>query len=62
MLRTIEERAKEQDVKILTARIRKSNAASVAAFKRAGYYAFVEQLVDGETWVACERRVVPFPK
>jgi hypothetical protein len=41
----------------LTARIRASNAASVAAFKRVGYYNFVERTVDGDRWLFCERRI-----
>jgi len=60
LLAGLEEHARERGVGILTARIRTDNAASVAAFKRAGYYAFVERAVDGEPWLFCERRIVPF--
>ncbi len=60
MLVALEERAKVDGAKVLTAKIRASNAASVAAFKRAGYYAFVERSENGDTWLVCERRIVPF--
>ncbi|CAN5925699.1 hypothetical protein BH11MYX4_BH11MYX4_36990 [soil metagenome] len=60
LLADVEKRAREQGVRILTARIRADNAPSVAAFKRAGYYAFLERTVDGDAWLFCERRIVPF--
>lgn len=60
MLVALEERAKAEGARLFTARIRRDNAASVAAFKRAGYYAFVEREVAGVRWLWCERRLVPF--
>ncbi len=52
--------ARARGVRTLTARIRPDSVTSLAAFKRAGYYAFVERVVDGEKWLFCERRIVPF--
>lgn len=60
LLATLEPAALGRGARLLTARIRAENGPSVAAFKRAGYYAFVERKVDGEAWLFCERRIVPF--
>lgn len=60
MLINVEERARADGAKVLTARIRAANGASVATFKRAGYYALVERAVNREPWLVCERRIVPF--
>jgi pseudaminic acid synthase len=62
MLVALEEPARELGGKLLVAKIRKENAASVAAFKRAGYYAFVERTFEGHPWLECERRIVPYAK
>jgi pseudaminic acid synthase len=60
MLTAAEDIARELSVNALVAQIRRTNAASVTAFKRAGYYAFVERDLDGAGYWACERRVRPF--
>lgn len=55
LLRAGETEARARGVRVLTASIRAQNDASVASFKRAGYYAFVERtLEDGAYWL-CER-------
>jgi RimJ/RimL family protein N-acetyltransferase len=56
LLMALEEVAYARGIRMLTARIRSDNAASIAAFKNAGYYAFVERSVDGARWSFCERR------
>jgi pseudaminic acid synthase len=45
---------------LLVARIRAGNHASIAAFKKAGYYSFTERAVEGEAYVWCERRILAF--
>jgi N-acetylneuraminate synthase len=60
MLVALDGCARALGVRTLTARVRPSNVASVAAFKAAGYYAFVERVVDGATYAFCERRIAPF--
>ena len=60
ILAAVEVVALERGARILVARIRADNGASVTAFKRAGYYAFVTREVDGDDWLFCERRIVPF--
>lgn len=60
MLVALEPVARARGVRTLTARLRPDSVTSIAAFKRAGYYAFVERVVDGEKWLYCERRLVPF--
>ena len=61
LLAAVEKVARERGATILVARIRATNAPSLKAFKRAGYYAFVERAVDGDAWLICERRIAPFP-
>ncbi|HZU82952.1 MAG TPA: pseudaminic acid synthase [Polyangiaceae bacterium] len=60
ILRAVEPAARARGVSLLTARIRDENTASVRAFKRAGYYAFVPRDVGGAAFVLCERRITPF--
>ena len=58
VLRAAERAAKECGVHMLEAVIRKTNDRSVSAFKRAGYYGFVERRRNGEAFLHCERKVL----
>lgn len=58
VLRAAESAAKERGVNMLQATIRKTNERSVSAFKRAGYYGFVERARNGEAFLHCERKVI----
>jgi N-acetylneuraminate synthase len=60
ILVAVDAAARKRDVQTLTARIRAANTVSVAAFKSAGYYAFVERTIDGEPYVLCQRRLASF--
>ncbi len=60
LLSAIEAPARERGARLLVARIDAKNSKSIATFKRAGYYAFVERTVDGRDFVFCERRITPF--
>jgi pseudaminic acid synthase len=51
--------AAERAVVRLVARIRRENAASIRAFKRAGFYAFSERGADAR-FVQCERRLLAY--
>lgn len=60
LLRALEEVARERGARLLVARIDASNTKSIATFKRAGYYAFVDRVEAGRAFVFCERRITPF--
>jgi len=60
MLFAAEDAARKLGVRLLVATIRKENGASLKAFKRGGYYSFVERRANGEAFWICERRIVPF--
>jgi RimJ/RimL family protein N-acetyltransferase len=60
MLRAGEAAAKKAGATLLTARIRSANTASLKAFKRAGYYNFIERTGDAGQVLQCERRVAPY--
>ena len=60
VLAAIEREARSAGVMTLTARIRANNARSVAAFKKAGYYGFLQRELAGEAFLFCERRVAPW--
>lgn len=57
MLRAAEIVARASGVSTLLAVIRVENERSVAAFKAAGYHGFVNRILDGAEYFACERGV-----
>ena len=60
MLVAAERRARALGVASMCATIRRENERSVRAFKRAGYYAFVERDADDGMYLDCERRLSPY--
>ena len=60
MLRAGEAAAKKVGATLLTARIRQANTASLKAFKRAGYYSFIERACATGPVLQCERRIAPY--
>jgi RimJ/RimL family protein N-acetyltransferase len=59
LLRAAEPLARELGVTTLLAEIHPDNQASIKAFKRAGYYAFVQPAAAGSL-LRCERRILGF--
>ena len=59
MLRAAEPIARELGVTTLLAEIHPDNQPSIKAFKRAGFYSFV-QPAGAESLLRCERRIVRF--
>lgn len=59
LLRAAEDAARARGGVRLTATIKHDNAASILAFKRAGYYAFAEA-AGRPGLLVCERRLVPY--
>lgn len=59
MLRGAESVGRELGVTTLTAQIHPTNAASLKAFRRAGYYSFVHPSAPGSL-LRCERRIVGY--
>ncbi|MCU0701919.1 MAG: pseudaminic acid synthase [Myxococcaceae bacterium] len=60
LLKAAEGPAREWGVRTLLAEIRKANERSVKAFKRAGYYGFVERTRTEGVFVNCERRIAGY--
>lgn len=60
MLVAAEAVARTRGAILLTARIRKDNAGSLAAFERAGYHAFVTRTEGGAEYWHAERRLTPY--
>lgn len=60
VLREADAFARALGIARLTASIRPENEASLRAFKSAGWYAFVEQTVEGQRMLCCERSLKRF--